>query len=128
MSIEQVAKSLTVSTKTVWRHVWSGDLESVKFGRRRLVSEHALSAYMNLRTNDNTIRMWKSKKVNVIPKRYLRWPVDNVDLRGNLEPVVKKELNQHPPAREDADAVIATMVGDFAAAMEESEKNEHALV
>lgn len=45
-TVEQVARKLNLSKATVWRRIYSGDLESVKDGRSRRVPPAAVAAYI----------------------------------------------------------------------------------
>lgn len=53
-TVEEVARKLRLSTATVWRRIYSGELESVKDGRSRRVPPAAVAAYIqNLRDTQN---------------------------------------------------------------------------
>lgn len=51
LTVDEVAAKLRLSPTTVWRRIYSGDLESVKDGRSRRVPPAAVAAYIqNLRS------------------------------------------------------------------------------
>lgn len=54
-TVEQVAKKLNLSKATVWRRIYSGDLESVKDGRSRRVPPAAVAAYIQSLRNPAAI-------------------------------------------------------------------------
>jgi excisionase family DNA binding protein len=45
LKVPEVAARLSVSKSTVWRLVYSGELESVKRGRSRRITPEAVTAY-----------------------------------------------------------------------------------
>lgn len=46
-SIKEVAEILKVSTKTVYKHIWSGKLKALKAGRQYRITKEALEDYLN---------------------------------------------------------------------------------
>lgn len=47
LTVADVAKLLRVSKPTVWRRIYSGELESVKVGRSRRVEAKAVRDYLD---------------------------------------------------------------------------------
>jgi excisionase family DNA binding protein len=46
LTVDEVAAKLRVSAPTVWRRIYSGDIESVKVGRSRRIPPAAVAAYI----------------------------------------------------------------------------------
>lgn len=47
LTVPDVAKMLRLSKATVWRRIYSGEIESVKEGRSRRVEPRAVQAYID---------------------------------------------------------------------------------
>jgi excisionase family DNA binding protein len=46
LDVDEVARRTRLSKKTIWRLCWSGEIDSCKVGRRRLIPPEAVTAYL----------------------------------------------------------------------------------
>lgn len=46
LTVPEAAIRLNISSRTAWKRVWSGELETVWIGKRRLVPRLAVTAYV----------------------------------------------------------------------------------
>lgn len=55
LRVPEAARRMSLSARTVWRLIYSGELESVKIGRARRVAPDDVAAYIaRLRRGDGT--------------------------------------------------------------------------